>query len=82
MGDTIKEGELLEFPYSKYGQHIVAIRCSNFNRELFDTCKLFMENDTRKEYERVKDKADKFAKEFVETYNRGLNSPDNRKEGI
>lgn len=73
MTNVITEsGKLVEFSYSKYGQHIVAIKCGNFNRELFDTCKLFMENDTRAEYERVKGTAAKFAKEFVETYNSNL----------
>lgn len=67
-----EEGQLVEFSYSKYGQHIVALRCKGFNRELFDCCKLFMESDTRAEYERIKDEAAQWAKSFVETYNKGL----------
>lgn len=67
-----RDGELYEFAYGKYGQHIVAIRCEGGGRELFDVCKLFMKADTRVEYERIKDIAAHWAKQFVETHNAGL----------
>lgn len=65
-------GELYEFAAPKWGQHIVAIRCEGGGRELFDVCKLFMENGTRVEYERVKEIAAHWAKGFVETHNAGM----------
>ena len=73
MADQIPNaGELYEFTYPKYRQHIIAIRCENGGRELFDVCKLFMDDNSPKEYERIKDIAAHWAKEFVDTHNAGF----------
>lgn len=68
--------EIYEFAYEKYGQHVVALRNSpqGGGVQLFDTVKLFAENNSLKEYERVKDEAADFAKKFVEQFNRN-NTP-------
>lgn len=68
----MSESELYEFSYEKYGEHVVAIKLNGGGIRLFDAVTLFSENNSLKEYERVKQQAAEFAKEFVETYNLGL----------
>lgn len=63
--------ELIEFAYEKYGQHTVAVKTEQgFNLELFDACKIFAENNSMKEYKRVKNEAAEFAKYIVEAVNK------------
>lgn len=64
--------ELYEFSYPKYGEHVVAMRNSpqGGGLQLFDTVKLFAKNNTLKEYDRVKDEAAAFAKQFVAQFNK------------
>lgn len=67
----IDEIELYEFRYEKYGEHIVAMKSKNGGAgiQLFDAVNLFSKNNTRAEYDSVKDEAAKFAKDFVARFN-------------
>lgn len=71
QNEDVVPKEIYEFAYQKYEQHIVALRIPGRGGvELFDTVKLFAENRSTKEYERVKDQAADFAKQFVSQFNR------------
>lgn len=62
--------EIYEFPYAKYGEHVVALRIKGKGGvQLFDTVKLFAERPTMGEYERVKGEAADLAKQFVAQFN-------------
>ncbi len=79
--------EIYEFAYEKYGEHVVALRNSpqGGGVQLFNTVKLFAENNSLKEYERVKDEAATFAKKFVAQFNAPTQQPaqqGKRAEGV
>jgi len=67
--DAIGFRELYEYEYDKYGEHVVAIKCNGGGLRLFDAVNLFSENNSRKEYERVKNEASEFAKAMTSQFN-------------
>lgn len=68
--------ELVHYAYGKYGEHVVAIKVPGGNRRLFDAIKLFANDSSLKEYERVKDETAAWAEEFVNRVNGGTTHSD------